>query len=170
MQPEQLAQTGQKGHSMLYGITPSNKTGRFGWGRDVVTGDLAGHLLASSEQSYYASFDSFAIIIFFIFFFLIISNNFSHIYLFQFSSSPHCGGSEQKAVWCLTACWVKPLHIQLLHSVKSNLYLHCDLSALLYHSAKSKSHITSSIQIRKFCIMFEILRVWNILKNLVSMY
>ena len=131
MQPEQLAQTGQKGHSMLYGITPSNKTGRFGWGRDVVTGDLAGHLLASSEQSYYASFDSFAIIIFFIFFFLII---------------------------------------QLLHSVKSNLYLHCDLSALLYHSAKSKSHITSSIQIRKFCIMFEILRVWNILKNLVSMY
>lgn len=96
--------------------------------------------------------------------------SFSHIYLFQFSSSPHCGGSEQTAVWCFTACWVKPLHIQLLHSVKSNLYLHCDLSALLYHSAKSKSHVTSTIQIRKFCIMTETLHVWNISKNLVSMY
>lgn len=148
---------------MLYGIMPSNKSGRFGQGRDVVGGGLARHPSAGGEQLHRASFYFFASISFFLF-------SFSHIYLFQFSSSPHCGGSEQTAVWCFTACWVKPLHIQLLHSVKSNLYLHCDLSALLYHSAKSKSHVTSTIQIRKFCIMTETLHVWNISKNLVSMY
>lgn len=69
-QTEQLAQTGQKVHSMLYGIMPSNKSGRFGQGRDVVAGGLARHPSAGGEQLHRASFYFFASISFFPFFFL----------------------------------------------------------------------------------------------------
>lgn len=81
---------------MLYGIMPSNKSGRFGRGRDVVAGGLAGHLSAGSVQLHCVSFDFFLLVLFFSFLFLIISNNFSHIYLFQFSSSPHCVGVSKR--------------------------------------------------------------------------